>query len=122
MTPPFALAALFAPSPNTNPMVGVLIQVALIFGIFYFIVMRPQAKQRQEHERSLKALKKGDEVITQGGIVGDVIHIKESTKDGQPVQTMEDRITIKSGESRLVVERGRISKVNQKVAEPGPAA
>ena len=44
-------------------------------------------------------LKKGDEVVTVGGIVGEVIHIKD------------DRVTVKSGESRLVVRRDRISDI-----------
>jgi len=40
-----------------------------------------------------------------------VVHIKEATKDGAPVKGMDDQVTIKSGESRLVVERGRIAKI-----------
>ena len=88
-----------------------LLQMALIFAIFYFLVMRPQQKQRKQHQQNLRDLKKGDEIVTAGGIVAEVIHIKESLKDGAPVITMEDRITIKSAESRLVVERGRIAKV-----------
>ena len=88
-----------------------LLQMALIFAIFYFLVMRPQQKQRKQHQQNLRELKKGDEIVTSGGIIAEVIHIKEGLKDGAPVTTMEDRITIKSGESRLIVERGRIAKV-----------
>jgi preprotein translocase subunit YajC len=102
---------LMQPSPGSNPMFGFAFQMILILGIFYFILFRPQQKQRQQQERSLKELRKGDEVVTAGGIIGEVIHIKEQTKDGAIVVTMEDRITIKSAESRLVVERGRIAKV-----------
>jgi preprotein translocase subunit YajC len=56
-------------------------------------------------------LKRGDEVVTAGGIVGEVIHIREMSADGGGTRA-EDRITIKSGESRLVVERGRIARIN----------
>lgn len=102
---------LFAPGPNgANPFTGFL-PILLIFFIFYFIIFRPQAKQRKALEAALMALKKGDEVVTAGGIVGEVVHIKEGMKDGQQARTLEDRVTIKSGESRLVVERGRIGKV-----------
>ena len=99
-----------------------LLQMALIFAIFYFLVMRPQQKQRKQHQQNLRELKKGDEVVTSGGIIAEVIHIKESIKDGAPVTTMEDRITIKSGESRLIVERGRIAKVTTGATETTTAA
>ena len=99
-----------------------LLQMALIFAIFYFLVMRPQQKQRKQHQQNLRDLKKGDEIVTAGGIVAEVIHIKESLKDGSPVVTMEDRITIKSAESRLIVERGRIAKVITAATESSSAA
>ncbi len=87
-----------------------LFEVAAFAAIFYFIVMRPQQKQRREHEASLKSLKKGDEIVTAGGIIGEVIHIRETSKDGG-ANRMDDRVTIKTGESRIVVERGRIARI-----------
>jgi preprotein translocase subunit YajC len=109
-----ALAAMFLIGPpgdgSGSPLTGFL-PILLIIFIFYFIVFRPQAKQRKDLETSLMALKKGDEIITAGGIVGEVVHIREGLKEGQPARTLEDRVTIKSGESRLVVERGRIARV-----------
>jgi preprotein translocase subunit YajC len=115
MTHPLALALLFAPSEG-NAMLQPLIMFPLIFLIFYFVIMGPQRKQRQQHEEALKGIKKGDEVVTSGGIVGEVIHIRETLKDGQPAPGMDDRITIKSGESRLVVERGRIGRVTSRAS------
>jgi preprotein translocase subunit YajC len=88
-----------------------LIQVVAIFAIFYFLLIRPQQKQRRQHEEALRNIKRGDEVVTAGGIVGEIVHIKEVVVDGAPRKTMDDRITIRSGESRLIVERGRIAKV-----------
>ena len=111
-----------APSGGGASFTPFLLQMALIFAIFYLLVMRPQQKQRKQHQQSLRELKKGDQVVTAGGIIGEVIHIKESLKDGAPVTTMEDRITIKSGESRLVVERGRIAKVATAATETTTAA
>ena len=121
MSAPLALL-LAAPSGGGNTLLPILFQFAAIFAIFYFLMIRPQQRQRKQHEESLRALKKGDEIVTAGGIVGEVIHIKDSVRDGAPVTTMEDRITIKSGESRLVVERGRIARVATKSAEASPAA
>jgi preprotein translocase subunit YajC len=89
---------------------GFVIQFVLIIAIIYFVMIRPQQKQRQKHEAALKALKRGDEVVTAGGIVGEVIHIKEMAKEGS-ANRLDDRVTIKSGESRLVVERGRIARI-----------
>ena len=111
MTP--LLAALFAPSEG-NALLQPLIMFPLIFLIFYFVIMGPQRKQRQQHEESLRNIKKGDEVVTAGGIVGEVVHVREATKDGRPAPTMEDRITIKSDQSRLIVERGRIARVTSR--------
>ena len=108
---------LMQPSPGSNPMFGFAFQMVLILAIFYFILFRPQQKAKQQQERSLREIKKGDEIVTAGGVIGEVIFIKQSTKDGAPVVTMEDRITIKSAESRLVIERGRIAKVLSKTGE-----
>jgi preprotein translocase subunit YajC len=121
MTVPLAAVLLFAPS-DSNAMLQPLIMFPLIFLVFYFVIMRPQSQQRKQHEQALRNLKKGDEVVTTGGVIGDVVHIKEGTKDGQPAQTMEDRVTIKSGESRLVVERGRIARVTPRTSGTTSAA
>ena len=87
------------------------LQMILAVVIIYFLIVRPQRQQRQRHEESLRNLQKGDEIVTSGGIVGRVIFIKETMKDGAAVKSMEDQITIKSDESRLIVERGRIARV-----------
>jgi len=94
-----------------------LFQIGAIFAIFYFLMIRPQQKQRKKHEADIMAIKKGDSIVTSGGIVGEVIHIKEGLKDGQPVAGMGDHITIKSGESRLIVTRGRIAAVGSEDAK-----
>ena len=87
-----------------------LVQFVLIIAIIYFIMVRPQQKQRQKHEAALNALKRGDEIVTTGGIIGEVVHIRETSKDGG-ANRLDDRVTIRSGESKLVVERGRIAKI-----------
>jgi len=105
-------AAPVAPAAGSGSMVF-FIQMAVIVAIFYFIVLRPQRKQQKELEASLMTMTKGDEVVTAGGLIGEVIHVKDSLKDGQPVHTLADRITIKTGESKVVVERGRIVRVSR---------
>ena len=51
---------------------GLLVPAALFFVIFYFIVMRPQAKTQNQHKSFIDKLAKGDEVVTSGGVVGKV--------------------------------------------------
>jgi preprotein translocase subunit YajC len=104
-------ALLLAQAGGSGSLMPLLVQFALIIGIIYFIMVRPQQKQRQKHESALKALKRGDEVVTAGGIIGEVIHIRETSKDGGG-NRLDDRVTIKSGESRLIVERGKIARIN----------
>jgi preprotein translocase subunit YajC len=99
-----------APARGTNPMLPLLIQMGAIFAIFYFLMIRPQQKQRRQHEERLRNLRKGDSVVTAGGLVGEVVHIKEAGGDDAK-KAMEDHVTIKSGESRVVIERGRIARV-----------
>ena len=105
-----ALLLQAAPGGGSGAMV-LLVQFALIFGIFYFLWIRPQQKKQRQQEERLKQLKRGDEIVTVGGIVGEIVHIAQTLKDGQAKPAMDDRITIRSGESRLVVERARIARV-----------
>ena len=111
MTSAFALALLVqAPAGGRSTLLPFVFQIIAIFAIFYFVMIRPQQKQRKEHEERLRNLRRGDEVVTAGGIIGKVVHIAESKTEGKAA-TMEDRITIKSDESRLVIERGKIARV-----------
>ena len=77
-----------------------MVQMVLIFAIFYFLMIRPQAKERQRHEEMLKILKKGDEIVTSGGIIGKVVHVDEN------------RLTVRTGDdTRITVDRGRVASV-----------
>lgn len=105
-----ALLLLQAAGGGTNPIVPLLVQMGAIFAIFYFLMIRPQQKQRRQHEERLRNLRKGDSVVTAGGLVGDVVHIREAGTDPKQ-RSMDDHVTIKTGESRVVVERGRIARV-----------
>ena len=61
-----------------NPIVAFL-PFILIAVVFYFVFFRPQARQAKQHQSFLGALKKGDEVLTQGGIVGTVVLVEDRT-------------------------------------------
>ena len=102
--------ALMAPSQG-NQGLQTLFIYGVLFLVFWMIFIVPQQRQRKEHEKRVAELKRGDEVVTTGGVIGEVVHIREATKDGQPVRSMDDRITLKSGETRLVVERRSIARI-----------
>ena len=94
------LAFLAVPREGGNGGMIILMQFVAIGFIFYFLLIRPQRKEQQRHREMIEQLKKGDDVVTAGGIIGTVVH------------TQEDRITIKTGENtRLVIQRARVAQV-----------
>ena len=59
---------------------GILVQMAplvLIFVVFYFLLIRPQQKKMKEHKAKIDSVKKGDQVVTGGGLVGKVVRVDE---------------------------------------------
>ena len=63
-----------------NSGIGQFIPLILIFVIFYFFLIRPQQKKVKEHKIMVENLKRGDKVVTSGGIVGTVERIMENDK------------------------------------------
>lgn len=78
-----------------------LMTFLLIGVVFYFMILGPGRRQRQEQANMLKALKKNDEVLLQGGIIGVVVNLKEGTEE----------ITVKSDETKLRVLKSAIARV-----------
>ena len=64
--------------PQSNFVVQ-LLPMVLIFGIFYFLVIRPEKNKQKEHQNLVANLKKNDEVVTSSGIHGTVVNVKETT-------------------------------------------
>ena len=96
---------LMAPAEGGSPL-ALFVQIGLIFLIFYWLLIRPQRKKRQQHQTMIDTLKKGDEVVTVGGIVGTIVHLDD------------ERLTVKTAENtRLVVERGKVGRALN--GEPG---
>jgi preprotein translocase subunit YajC len=78
----FVLPLLMAPPADGGGSANLftsLIPFIAIIGIFYFLIIRPQNKKRKETEKMLSALKKGDKVVTIGGLHGTVQSVKETT-------------------------------------------
>ena len=70
------------PGTEPNPQAQML-QMVVMFGalgaMFYFMMIRPQSKQRKEHENMLKNVKSGDKILTNGGLYGIVTNVKEKS-------------------------------------------
>jgi preprotein translocase subunit YajC len=58
-------------------LLGSLLPLVVLFAIFYFLIIRPQQKQAKAHKEMLEALKKGDKVITSGGLIAEVVKAEE---------------------------------------------
>lgn len=95
-----------------------LLQMAAIGLVFYFLILRPSSQARKKHAQLLANLKKGDEVMTSGGLVGKVRDIKEIESDG----LKEVRVTVESGTATVIVERSRIVRVGGSAAQGSPPA
>ena len=58
-----------------------VLPLVLIFGVFYFLLIRPQQKKQREHRDLLQKLKRGDRVLTAGGIIGQVTRVKDGVDE-----------------------------------------
>ena len=100
VTPAYAQAA----GGGGDVFTSLVIPMVLIFGIMYFLLIRPQQKKLKEHQSMVDALRRGDQVVTAGGIVGKVTKVHEDA---------EIEIEIASGVSVRVVKH-TISQVRSK--------
>lgn len=98
---PNLLFLLFAPAGGQSGrgMAVFLFQMLAFVAIIYFLLIRPKVQQEKRHKQRLAQIKRGDEIVTVGGLVGEVLHIKD------------DRLTVKSGEARVIVQRDRVADV-----------
>lgn len=86
-TPAYAQAAGGAASAFTS-----FVPLILIFAIMYFLLIRPQQKKLKEHRAMVDALRRGDQVLTQGGIVGKVVKV---TEDGMAEVEIAEGVKVK---------------------------
>jgi len=69
-----------------------IVMMLVMFGIFYFILIRPQVKKQKEHQAMLSKLGKGDEVITRGGVIGKITGVAE---DGILVLELQEKVRVR---------------------------
>ena len=79
--------------------IGSFLPLIILFAIFYFLIIRPQQKQQKAHKAMLESLKKGDQIITNGGLIAVI------------AKTEEDFIKIKLNEETIVkLDRAYVAK------------
>lgn len=71
---------------------GSFIPLILIFAIMWFLLIRPQQKKLKEHKAMVEALRRGDQVVTQGGVIGKVTKVKE---DGEIEVEIADGVKVR---------------------------
>lgn len=90
---------MFTPAPGSNPLVGFLPILAML-AIMYFLLLRPQQKEAKRHREMLNALKKGDEVVTVGGLYGKILALTD------------ERVSLRVDEGvKVEVERAKVMRV-----------
>ena len=73
-------------------LISSLLPLVALFAIFYFLVIRPQQNQAKKHKEMLSALQKGDKVITNGGLIGEVVKAEE---DSIKLKLNDEGVTVK---------------------------
>ncbi|HET7321670.1 MAG TPA: preprotein translocase subunit YajC [Longimicrobiaceae bacterium] len=76
-----------------------IIEFGAVLAIMYFLFIMPQRREQKKHRAMLEALQPGNSVVTAGGLMGEIVNIKEMA------------VTLKTGDARVVVDRGRIARV-----------
>jgi preprotein translocase subunit YajC len=99
---------------------GFFIPIVIMLGLAYFLMIRPAKKQEQERKKMIYALKRGDEVVFCGGILGTVAGIKEKTSgsagDGDEISVRTD------GNNKLRILRSSIYQVTPSSSEASESA
>ncbi|MGH7564124.1 MAG: preprotein translocase subunit YajC [Gemmatimonadota bacterium] len=107
------IALLFAAPPEGGGLAGYaasLLPIVAMIGILWFLLFRPQQKEQQRHKEMIRSLRKGDEVVTMGGLYGKIMSLNE------------ERISLRVADGvKLDVERSKVMRV-LKQGEEGEAS
>ncbi len=105
------LPSIYASGASAGFDIMQFVPLLLIFVIFYFLILRPQQKKARSHQEMVKALRKGDKVLTAGGIIGSVDKVISDTEvsveiaDGVKVRVLRNTITDLVAKTQPVAEK-----------------
>ena len=75
-------------------LLGSLLPLIVLFAIFYFLIIKPQQKQAQEHKDMMASLKKSDSIITNGGVIAEIVKIEDTFYIVKNIDKSEMKISI----------------------------
>ncbi|MEI6972290.1 MAG: preprotein translocase subunit YajC [bacterium] len=102
-----AQAAPAAGAQGAGGLIGFIVPMAIIFAIFYFMIILPQKRKDKERKKLIENIKSGDRVIFSGGMIGAVANVKDNV------------LVVKIAENvKVEIVRGAVLKVLDKGAEP----
>jgi preprotein translocase subunit YajC len=108
-TPAFAQAA--GASSVMDPLGGLLVPMLLMLAIFYFLLIRPQSQRAKQLRERLNAVRRGDTVVTSGGMVGKVLKVSD-TSDEIEVE-LADNLKVRIVKSTLMEVRSKGEPVKE---------
>jgi preprotein translocase subunit YajC len=85
-----------------DPLVSTLVPLVLLFGIFYFLLIRPQQQRVKVHQQMVDSVRRGDTVVTAGGLIGKVAKVKD---DGELMVEIADNVQVRVLKSTLTEVR-----------------
>lgn len=106
-TPAYAQTAGGGGGPD---LIGFFVPLILIFGIMYFLIIRPQQKRMKEHQSMLEALRRGDEVVTAGGLLGKVTRVKEGDEEVEVEISEGVRVRVLKATISAVLSKTEVAK------------
>src|SRR5258708_2737258 len=102
----FAMGQPPQPGQPGPSIVNSVVMMALIFGVFYFAMIRPQQKKAKDHTELLKSVRQGDKVVTSGGVIGFVVTVKDKS------------VTLRSADAKMEVTKSAISEILERAGQP----
>jgi len=108
ISPAFAQTA----GAGGTDIVGLLFPLVLVFGIFWLLVFRPQQKKMKEHQAMIDAVKRGDTVVTSGGIIGEVVRV---AADGELRVKIAENCQVRVLKGAITEVRGKGEPIKEKV-------
>jgi len=101
---PFGIAPAYAQDAiGGSALLTQLLPLLLIFGVFYFLLIRPQQKKMKEHREMLGTLKRNDRVVTAGGIVGRITAVRDGSDEVEVEIAPNVRVTVVRGTISSVI-------------------
>ena len=120
ITPAYAQAAPAAGGADfLGGQFGMLLPLVAMFVIFYFLMIRPQQKRLKDHQALLKSIRRGDTIVTTGGLIGKVI--KANDADAEIEVEIADNVRVKIVRSMISDVRAKGEPVKDAVTKGAPA-